>query len=76
MMMDCRKLQPVQRLGRMVRADHADEDVFERLGSGSQLGHGALLHQLAIVDDGHAVAKPLHHFQHVRCQEHGGAAAT
>jgi len=37
----------------MVRAHHADEDIFESLRTGSQLGHGARFHQLAVVNDGH-----------------------
>jgi hypothetical protein len=32
-------------------------------------------HELPIVDDGYTVAQALHYFQHVRGQEHGGAAA-
>jgi hypothetical protein len=57
----------------MVGAYHADEHIFECLGAGSQLGHGAGRHQLAVMDDGHAIAKSLYHFEHVRGQEHGCA---
>jgi hypothetical protein len=41
----------------MVRANHADEDVFQSFGTGSQLGHGAGFHQPSVVDDGYAVAQ-------------------
>jgi hypothetical protein len=37
-------LQPVQRFRRMVRAHHAYENVFQRLRSGSQIGHGSQFH--------------------------------
>jgi hypothetical protein len=67
-------LQPVQRLGRMVRAYYASEHVFQGLGACAQRRHGAQLDQLAIVNYGYAVAEPLHHLQHVRRQEHGCAA--
>ena len=51
--------QPVQRFRRMVGAHHANEHVFERLGAGSKLGHGALGYQLAVMNNGYAVAKTL-----------------
>ena len=41
----------------------------------AQFLHGAFAHQLAFVDDGDAVAQPLHHFEHVRGEEDGGAVA-
>ena len=61
----------IQRFSRMVAACHTGRT---GLRAGSQLGHGALRHQLAVVDNGHAVAKALHHFQQVRGQEYSCCA--
>src|SRR6478672_12791113 len=66
--------QPLQPFKGLLRAHYANENIFQGFRSGAQFIERAFGHDLTLVNDGHAIAEPFHHFKDVRREEYVRAA--